>query len=96
MAALSTIALVAGTALAAKQALSKPKMPDQPQQALDKAVDPAVEQAAADAKATANANAAAAAKNKARKASSLLAAGDPANQATASSALSYGKATLGQ
>jgi hypothetical protein len=59
-------------------------------------VDPAAEQAAADTKAAQNTNAALAARNKARKASSLLAAGDPANQAATGSALSYGKTTLGQ
>jgi hypothetical protein len=58
------------------------------------AKDPAVEQAAADAKAAQNTNSALAAKNKARKASSLLAAGDPAtNLATATTT---GKTTLGQ
>jgi len=55
------------------------------------AVDPAVEQAAADAKAAQNTNAQLAAKTKARKASSLLAAGDPAMAA----GITTGKTTLG-
>lgn len=95
MAAFSTIAMVVGGALLAKQALAKPKIPDQPAAPVAQA-DPAVEQAAHDTKAAQNTNAALAAKNKARKASSLLAAGDPANQSTTGSALSYGKTTLGQ
>lgn len=55
------------------------------------ATDPAVEQAAADAKAAQNTNAQLAAKTKARKASSLLAAGDPAMAA----GITTGKTTLG-
>jgi len=56
------------------------------------ATDPAVEQAAADAKAAQNTNAQLAAKTKARKASSLLAAGDPASMAAG---ITTGKTTLG-
>ena len=95
MAAFSTIALIAGAAAVASKVLDKPKLPDAAPVAATSTVDPAAQQAAADTKAAQNTNAALAAKNKARKASSLLAAGDPASQEGVGSALGYGKTTLG-
>ncbi|MES1979734.1 MAG: hypothetical protein V4451_16970 [Pseudomonadota bacterium] len=103
MAAISSILMAAAGGFGLMQALKKPAevsnattAPAPPPSAVATAKDPVAEQAATDAKAAQNTNTALAAKNKARKASSLLAAGDPANaDAGAGSALSYGKTTLG-
>ena len=95
MAAMSSI-LLAGAAVAAGAVAAnamKPKTPNAAKEVLD-LKEPAAEQASTDVKATQNTNLALAAKNKARRASSLLASGDPAQ--SAGSALGYGKSTLGQ
>lgn len=78
-----------GAAAAAKSMMKPPAQPAVP------AVDPAAEQAKVDAAAASKANEKLAAKNRARKASSLLATGAIDAQAAPTSALGYGKSTLG-
>jgi hypothetical protein len=88
MAAFSSImigaALIGGGMVLAKSMAPKPKMPDMP--------DPKIERAKAEAEAAQKANSALAVRNRARKASSLLAK-DAAPDALGAG---QGKTTLGQ
>lgn len=86
MAALSTIAMLAGAAGAVYSATQKPKTPDMP--------DPATERAKAETEAAQKTNSKLAQRNRARQASSLLA--KPMDSTTSEVSALGGKTKLGQ